>query len=367
MATRLRDHFGANRYRSIVGGAGVTVLFRSVAAPGSATPLPINWDDAGTTAVVVLIDRVLANDPGWAQYVRGLAKEAEARRFRTRVFPVAMEEGVLDEISLNEQALRWDRWTDEDSERERRLLRDLTYEFSRMLRHHLTQLRHPDDDEGQLGRYLQKVQVFLSHSKNEGGSVARNIRDWLHEHSALSSFFDVRDIPAGVSFHEVLLHQIKKSSAVLALHTDSYSSREWCRREVIEAKRHHVPMIVVDCLCDLDEHSIPYMGNVPIIRMNPDETDRIDAVIRCLLDEVFKDFLWRCRVERFRATHPNVLFMARLPELISLATLPARRNGGSTTIVHPEPKLGADEARLFREIAPGVRTQTMMEWLENTQ
>ena len=68
---------------------------------------------------------------------------------------------------------------------------------------------------------------------------------WLHAHSPLDSFFDVYDIPPGLSFGEVLLHQIG-AGAVLAVHTDSYSSREWCRREVIEAKRRMVPMIVVD-------------------------------------------------------------------------------------------------------------------------
>ena len=134
--------------------------------------------------------------------------------------------------------------------------------------------------------------MFLSHTKrdDDGETVARGIRDWLHENIALSSFFDVFDIPAGLSFREVLLQQVE-ASAVVAVHTDAYSSREWCRREVIEAKRRHVPMIVVDCLRDLDQRSMPYMGNVPVVRMSPDRQNRIDTVMGCLLDEIFRTYL----------------------------------------------------------------------------
>ena len=153
----------------------------------------------------------------------------------------------------------------------------------------------------------------------------------------------------------------------MALHTDSYSSREWCRREIIEAKRRAAPLIVVDCLREGDRRSIPYMGNAPIVRMNPGERNRLGAVIECLLEEVFRTYLWRCRVERFREKHPGVLFTARPPELIALAALPASKNETDPAIVYPEPPLGTDEARLFETVAPKVRVWTLTEWLEGLQ
>ena len=154
-----------------------------------------------------------------------------------------------------------------------------------------------DRREEALERYLEKIRVFISHSKHDGDgeSVGRSIRDWIHAHSTLDSFFDVYDIPPGLSFGEVLLHQIG-AGAVLAVHTDSYSSREWCRREVIEAKRRLVPMIVVDCVRDVHPRGMPYLGNVPVVRMDPGQTDRIGTVAGCLLDEVFRNWLWLCRV-----------------------------------------------------------------------
>ncbi len=374
MADRLRRRFGRDRYRNVAGNSGVSILYRSRAPRGALAPLPIEWDEAETTAAVVLIDVTLAADRAWVAYVRELAQNAKTRDLSAGFFPVMIESQGL-ELRLEEQALLWCRWEGSRPEREQRLVSSLTCEFSRMLRHRLNPLRRPATAEAQLASYLEKIKVFISHSKHDddGEPVARSIRNWLHEHSALASFFDVYDIPAGLSFQEVLLHQIETSDVVIALHTDSYSSREWCRREVIKAKRRHVPMIVVDCLRDTDPRGFAYMGNVPIVRMNPDQRDRINAVMECLLTEVFQTYLWRCRVERFKDAYPeqvkHALFMARPPELLSLADSirPSDRVRIETTIVYPGPLLGADEARLFQEIAPKVRLRTLTKWLEEVR
>ena len=58
------------------------------------------------------------------------------------------------------------------------------------------------------------------------------------------------------------------------------------------------------------------------------------------------------------------MFTARPPELIALAALPPHDGESAPTIVYPEPLLSADEERLFREVAPGVRVQTLTEWQE---
>ena len=79
-------------------------------------------------------------------------------------------------------------------------------------------------------------------------------------------------------------------------------------------------MIVVNAMRDVDERGFPYMGNVPIVRMNPNKTARIEKVIGHLLDEVFKDFLWSCRIALTGDAGSEVLFMPRHPELISLRT-----------------------------------------------
>ena len=123
-------------------------------------------------------------------------------------------------------------------------------------------------------------------------------------------------------------------------------------------------MIVVDCVRDIDPRGMAYLGNVPIVRMDPDQTDRIGTVAGCLLDEVFHNWLWLCRVGPYLANSPGVLFTARPPELIALAALPLGDEEPTPMIVYPEPLLSADEERLFGKIAPEVQVRTLTDWLE---
>jgi hypothetical protein len=364
IAESLREHFRRKLYENVAGGTGLSVIFRSAPPPESAAPLPIPLDDAETTAIVVLAEATLAKDSAWTDYVHQLVECTETAGLRSRVFPVTLEGAALD-VGLEEQALRWDRWAGTEAERRQRLISELAYELCRMLRHYLEHLKRPTEAEAALERYLKKVQIFLSHSKHDDGGehMARAIRDRLHAGHGLSSFFDVHDIPAGLRFHKVLLQQVKVS-AVVAIHTDSYSSREWCRREIIEAKRWNVPLVVANCISNLDERGFPYLGNVPIVRMDSPDVGRIDVIIGHLLDEVLKDFLWRCRVELVHASaDPAVVFVPRPPEWISLAGLPRSVDVPEPLIVYPDPPLSAEEEQLFEKVAPHVRLRSLTEWL----
>jgi len=363
LAETLREHFRRKLYENVAGGTGLSVVFRSSPAPGSPLPLDISLDEAETTAVVVFAESNLANDLSWVEYVRAIAEKTEAAGLGARLFPVALESAGVD-LGIQEQALRWDKWVGKDLELRRRLISELSYEFSRMLRHYLEHLRHPSEDGEALEKYLKKVQVFLSHSKHDddGERIANMIRDRLHAGHGLSSFFDIHDIPSGLRFQKVLLQQVRLS-AVVAIHTDSYSSREWCRREVIEAKRWNVPLVVANCIADQDERGFPYLGNVPIVRVDPSGSERVDVVVGRLLDEVLKDFLWRCRVELVQVKEPAIVFVPRPPELILLAGLPPRTDVPEPTVIYPDPPLSAEEERLFEEVAPWVRLRSFTEWL----
>ena len=181
IAEELRRHFASDRYNDIAGGAGVTVLLRSADAPGSDAPPTIDWTGGEVVAVVALLDRATA-DGRWARYLQNIAAQADERGFATRVFPVALDAGALVG-GLDVQALRWFHWPEggEAGGRVDRLIRELTDQFSRMLRHWLSS--QPDHADDELRRYRENVQVFLSHSKHDdqGQPVAKAIRGWFHD------------------------------------------------------------------------------------------------------------------------------------------------------------------------------------------
>jgi len=54
-----------------------------------------------------------------------------------------------------------------------------------------------------------------------------------HLESRLDYFFDAADIPSGTRFAEFMTEYAGSLPALLAIQTDSYASREWCRLEVL--------------------------------------------------------------------------------------------------------------------------------------
>ena len=361
VAEELRAHFGSDRYNRMAGSVGVTVLLREAGEPESAQPA-VDWAAGQVVAVVALLDRAFAADARLMSHLNGLAAQAERAGFANRLFPVALDESAL--ANLGVQALRWHRWPagDRHTGRTGRLIRELTHEFARMLRHWLANGQGRQDDE--LRRYRENIQVFLSHSKHDqqGEAAAKAIRDWLNDHSALDSFLDVDDMVAGVRF-DAAIEDVIRHGVLVAIYTDSYSSREWCRREAILAKRHGVPMLVVDCLQAMDERAFPYLWNVPVIRMDAGQTNRAAAIASALLDEVFKHYLWQQQIAEHRQRPVRTVFTARLPEL-AIAAVAEGIADGEWAIVHPEPPFGEEEQQLFADLLPSVRIFTLNEWLK---
>ena len=359
----LHNHFGPARSLLSTGGVPIRVQFSDAAAPGSTQPVPIAWDDSATTAVAILIDDVLAGDLVWLQHVNRISRQAEDKGLQTCAIPVALSPAALN-IGESTQALHWFEWEGAQEDKNLHLIREMTYQFIRMLRHQIAEHSPTGTQDNTLGAYLEKVKVFLSHSKHDehGKSIAESIRNWLFNEASLSTFLDVHDIPAGVSFEPVIEHSMEQS-VMAVIYTDSYSSRDWCQREVLQAKRLQAPMLVVDCLRNVDERSSPYMGNAPYLRMDPEAMDRMEHIAFRLLDEMFKSMLWKLHVGNLGDNRPNVTFMPRAPELVSLVTRPELRHSGEWHIVYPEPPLGEQEVQLITNLGQQIRLHSLTQWL----
>ena len=70
----------------------------------------------------------------------------------------------------------------------------------------------------------------------------------------------------GLPFADFLQQSVEDIPILLAIQTDTYGSREWCRLEVLEAKKRSVPIVVLTATERGEARSFPYMGNVPVIR-----------------------------------------------------------------------------------------------------
>ena len=352
-ARRLIEHFTGKRYS--IGETGVSVFEWSNPPAGRTMPATIDFSMGETAVVIALIGDEIQREPTWSNYIRDLAEQCRpdhATGPQRRMFPVAITERTIA-IELGVQALRWHDWQVDRGGRGRRLVREITYETSRMLR---TMLASDESSSP-----TEKVRVFLSHSKHDdvGERVAQRIRDWIHDDVQLSVFLDIADIPAGLPPDEVLEKEVRQS-AILIVYSDSFSSSEWCRREVLVAKESDRPIVVADCIEDLDERAFPDLANVPLVRLCSQHPHGIERVMGRLLDEIFKFFLWKCRTATLSRANPDVGFVARAPELLT-AVNASTLFPNATVVVYPDPPLSLREVNLMDGI--GVNFESLSQWM----
>ena len=226
------------------------------------------------------------------------------------------------------------------------------------------------------------VELFLSHASRDrqpqehGGPVGpvAALRDAA---SALSiqPWVDAAAIPAGGRFPDEIDSGILRSSALVSVLTDGYSAREWCRRELFDAKEASRPVVVVDAIQSRVVRLFPYIGNAPTVRwraaLAEDEfevmgTAEAAAVRRRWEAEDARTVIELTLLEALRYEHElrrlrrrleaGVVVLGTHPEAVTVAALPTN----TTKVIYPDPPLGGDEARRVMRTRPEVELSTAL-------
>lgn len=310
-------------------GLGIPVRFRT-SSVAEVVPAAVPFGSAVHTAVFVLVDDEFAADTQWRSYAEGLAASCGAADV---VVPVAITKTAnLPPQLAALQAIRLDGVGADDVS---------TALLNGAMRD-LCQLLDPD---------AAKVRVFLSHAKGDGLDLTTEVRRHLREDAGLDDFFDATDIPDGAMFADYMTKCAGSLPVLLAVHTDSYSSREWCRLEVLEAKRSHVPIVVLSASVGREARSFPYMGNVPVVRWK--DSSSLPHVVGLLLGEVLRDRFFPLRGAAICAQmglDAEADVFAFPPELVTVLTHRAEviaAGGKVGRYLYPDPPLGTEELMLL--------------------
>ena len=204
------------------------------------------------------------------------------------------------------------------------------------------------------------LKLFLSHAKDgaQGVAAAAALKG-LIENSPMRDFFDATDIAAGYEFEAEILAHIADSTLV-AIHSDSYSSRYWCQREILAAKDSDRPIIAVDLIAKFEDRRFPLGANLPAIRIPLEAEHQIKeahllAILQAALLESIRFFYSRQSLSEYRAAgwFPADAFLsARPPEACVLARLAAKiekEEDGCLDFVYPDPPIYQEEARHFEK------------------
>lgn len=318
-------------------GLGIPIRFRCSVSPEEA-PAPIPFGVAKHTAVFVLADDKIVAEPVWRDYIAGLAAGGKNPGDLVVGAAITAPSNLPPGLSC-EQAIRLHDVGPEHREGE--LINNIKNDLCRLL------------DPG-----AKKVKVFLSHAKRDGMDITTEVRRHLHEKTKLDDFFDAADIPDGARFAEFITENAGSLPVLLAVQTDGYGSREWCRLEVLEAKRRRVPIVVLSAIQIGEARAFPYIGNVPVVCWR--DAGSLPGVVGALLGEVLRDRYFPERVRaicRQRGISMDDEVFTYPPELLTalsyrLETLAA---GGTVgRYLYPDPPLGVEELLLLRQLDPDI-------------
>ena len=113
---------------------------------------------------------------------------------------------------------------------------------------------------------------------------------------------------------------------LIVLFTNTYSSREWCRREVLTAKENRVPVIAVFLLNGTVDRIFPYIGNVPSTIYTGNWRPIINLLLRTALDQYNESLL----LAEMKNEDTDIIPFP--PEAYSFSIL----DGGKNKILYPE-------------------------------
>ncbi len=365
------DHFHGTPFTGLIGGAiEVCMRYEGWRSPADA-PRPIPFPGlmpspevpaAQLVAVVPVLGTEFASEVevgtgAWRYYSEAIVTAQRTAPGRVGVFPFLLDRGADQGTVIGQifqPYLRIGTTPGEGDPASEQRCRDLAQGIAQLV-------NGPD----------ARVQVFISHTKRPGTpaeeenvtALIATVRGVIAE-TRLRQFFDANDLQPGRDWDHELRTQAA-ASALLALRTDLYASREWCQREMLIAKCHGMPIVIVDSLGAGEERGSFLMDHVPRIPARRDGTDwRTRDILRglnLLVDECLKRALWQLQ-RQLSAARPELgvdWWAPHAPEPVTLAAwlVQAHRAGTFTAgsaplrILHPDPPLGPDERAALQQIA----------------
>lgn len=300
---------------------------------------------------VPLIDEIGEGDEAWREWRNGMLMQAEASAPAGGPLPIyaAMptSEIVIQGYQLF-QEIEAGRLSAEATVE--RALAILTLAVAKRLK---TWCAFIDGESGQetAGVRAVELECFISYSRRDDHSKgwARHLREHLLGGNTLKGFLDTQDMEIGLRWQDQLTSTIGASSIVIALQTDTYASREWCRREITIAKTNDRPIVVLNCVQASEARTFPYLGNTPSLRVSDLPID-LDKILVKLFEELLAWSVWNAtiRLQDLAGDASKTLVLRRPPELLTLAQRGVFRPDGPRRIIYPDPEIPAEELEVLQ-------------------
>lgn len=338
----LVTHYHSERFSGLAGSA-IEVFSRSLPlTPENETPCPIVTRDGQVdngidskiiserrapenttspfTVIIPVIGRHMIrashrDNSEWASYLKSLCTVRDnalaSHSPSLLVFPIIDTKGLNTSVGvISSLTSRQGLVLNDNAYAPRALTRDIGQAIIQRLLWKQAGMLSPSESP--------RLRVFISHARGDipatdlTGTTPRGVVakvKALAEQTRLDTFFDVYDIQADSEW-DSSIRERARTSALLMVRTDSYSSREWTQWEVFEAKQAGMPIVCLSALSAGESRGSFLLDHVPTVAypqiiegQNPtegnqtaDATDNaIISALNRLVDETLKFALWRCQ------------------------------------------------------------------------
>ena len=347
-------------------GIGIPVYFRFQKVEND-KPLKIDFKDAEKNAVVLLIDQEYYLDDGFREYTEEIVSRIDNNN---RVYPIALFDKAYS-IGCNLSNLQF---TDATKFLGKKISLDKDKHLAKAIRKIRTELLHdcarlilkfqPREEDDESDRIGSPVKLFLSHAKKDGEEITKRFKRFIEENLKLDVFFDTVDIANGYDFAKQFEREVKHS-ALVVFHTDEYSNREWCRREVLIAKKHKSPIVVVHNIFEGEKRAFPYLGNMPTTVIGDKEVIGFYKILNLTLYQVLNNSYQLMLLEQYSNLYAKenteIKSLSTPPELLNFIDIKHYKDSlGEKKLImlYPDPPLGIEELTVLNDLDDDVEFLT---------
>lgn len=295
---------------------------------------------------------VVSNDD-WVAYISDIELTENAY-----VVPIALDETAFNINGLNK--LNWIRSYEYENCKflNEYMFISITHEIYRYTLNDSFKKKNIGSDKA--------IKLFLSHAKDKenGIRLAKDLKHFI-DNSTMNNFFDATDIAPGHKFNDEIIEHIKQST-VIAIHSDSYSSKYWCQMEILSAKEHDRPIVAVDSIEEFEDRRFPFASNVPYVyvhmRDKPSEKDLLRILEAALLETVrfYYSTLVLEEAKRVGWINADSFIYPRPPEASDVSKI-FIKNGDNIScrhnaLVYPEPPVYNEEMAFLKDLGIEIDT-----------
>ncbi|MBC2696753.1 MAG: TIR domain-containing protein [ANME-2 cluster archaeon] len=320
------------------------IFYRTTAKKG--VPSNINIESENSIIFIFLSKNIVGNGD-WVEYIKKLPESD-----KIHIIPIALDNYAFN-VGGRLQGKNFIRTYEyEELYTNYLIFISVAHEIYRLILNESFNIMRP-------GKY-NALKIFLSHAKDgkQGIKLAKALKNFI-DNSSMRNFFDATDIAPGYQFDNEIIDHIKEST-IIAIHSDPYSSRYWCQREILCAKENHRPIVAVDCLEEFEDRRFPHAANIPGVHVNigeytePGKKDLLRIVSVALLETIRFYYAKMLLTQYIKVNWiPNdAEILSRPPEATDIFKILINNYNSihclKKSVVYPEPPIYEEELAFFK-------------------